>query len=608
MPPQKAKTTKTNWVDQAFPYYGLIRTLNFYLDLECWIISKDQPSPWNPIRYHNRESWPVEFDNLFGKRDEREAYNRFCINKAMRDRKTYCGTHNGLSSFFVPIIRGGKTIGVLQCGVFLAKSPDKASILGHWEKLTGAKPQEFEPDFSRYVSTTLQTPLVEGPVYGALKELLEIYAKVTAGEADRDKACQRVEKLKNEVFSKHLPHRFWADSAVKNNRFYPPAWWNEKGRAEKWHREEQGIERIPTTIIAFQLEEQVSDAHVELESALRNYHFQKELLKFSRSIPNTVSSPLENHRILYFTSTDSEQNETQAKLETLDKIDLVSRFVESRLKAKVLAGVSRSRHPFGNLSKVFQQAVSSLNYCKPLGRPILFYEDLRTNPTIPEPTNFYALSKAVIEAYTQGRTAEMDGVRNQYIKQILAFSAGRAENIKLHFLYTFGNMVDNLRKRLPALEGEFKSVFESFERRLNTVGTIPDLIAIFQESLQRLLALSLKPAEASQTFRLEMVQKYIDQNFNQDLKLEDVARANGFSVSVMGRGFKKITGMGFSAYLRKVRVEQARELLGSTALPIAQVSQECGFNNLQYFFDVFKKTTGKTPQEFRNAAKEKNLN
>ena len=600
MPPQK---TQTNWVDHVFPYYGLIRILNFYLDLECWIISKDKPFPWNPIRYHNRESWPIEFDDLFGKREERESFNRFCVNKVLKERKTYCGTRNGLSSLFVPILREGKTIGILQSGVFLTKSPDKNSLLQHWEKLTGTKPPEFDPDFSRYVSTLLKTPLVEGPVYTALKELLEIYAEVTAGEGDREKSCAQVEKLKNEVFAKHLPHRFWAETAVKNNRFYPPAWWNEKEFAEKWHKEEQGVERIPTTIIAFQLEEPVTEAHAEVESALRNYHFQRELLKFSRTLPNTVSSPLENDRVLYFTSSDMGRNETQEKLEILDKIDIVSRFVETRLKAKLLSGVSRSRHPYGNLSKVFQQAVSSVNYCKPLGRPILFYEDLRTNPTIPEPTNFYGLSKAVIEAYTQGRTAEIETARGQYIKQILGFSAGRAENVKLHFLYTFGNMVDNLRKRLPALDGDFKSLFESFERRLNTAGTIADLISVFQESLQRLLALSLKPSETSQTFRLEMVQKYISQNFNQDLKLEEVARANGFSVSVMGRGFKKIAGMGFSAYLRKVRVEHAQELLSSTVLPIAQVSQECGFNNLQYFFDVFKKVTGKTPQEFRNTPK-----
>src|SRR5579862_546473 len=100
-----SRTTKTNWMDQAFPYYGLIRILNFYLDLECWIIAKDLPYPWNPIRYHNRESWPIGFDDLFGKREERDAYNQSCVQKTLEQRKTYCGSRNGLSSFFVPILQ-----------------------------------------------------------------------------------------------------------------------------------------------------------------------------------------------------------------------------------------------------------------------------------------------------------------------------------------------------------------------------------------------------------------------------------------------------------------------------------------------------------------------
>ncbi|HJT23599.1 MAG TPA: PocR ligand-binding domain-containing protein, partial [bacterium] len=212
-------------MDYAFPYYGLIRILNFYLDLECWIISKDDPYPWNPIRYHNREAWPIEFDDLFGKREERETFNRLCIKKTISERKTYCGVRNGLSNLFVPITQAGKIIGMLQSGVFLTKGPDRAFLLESWKELTGKKPQEFEPEFSRYVATILQTPLVEGPVYAALKELLEIYAKVIADEIDREKACKRVETLKNEVFSKHLPHRFWAETAVKNNRVYPPTWW-----------------------------------------------------------------------------------------------------------------------------------------------------------------------------------------------------------------------------------------------------------------------------------------------------------------------------------------------------------------------------------------------
>ncbi|HEY5040099.1 MAG TPA: AraC family transcriptional regulator, partial [bacterium] len=321
----------------------------------------------------------------------------------------------------------------------------------------------------------------------------------------------------------------------------------------------------------------------------------------SKTLPDTVASPLEDYGMLFFFSPEPGRNETQAKLEVLDKIDLISKFAANRLKVKILAGISRCVGAGDDISRVFWEAVTALGFCGPLNRPILFYEDVRKNPTVPVPANFYQMAKRLIEVYTNGVVGEIETVRNEYVVQILAHSAGRPENVRLHFFYVFGQIVDILRKRSPAENQNFLFIFKKLEGELQEMGTIADLITVFRESLKRLIAMTLKPLEASQSIRLEGVRKYIDENFSQNLKLEKVARDNGFSVSVFGRGFKKVMGMSISAYLRKVRLEHAKKLLSSTRLPITQVSQECGFNNLQYFFDVFKRSTGKTPQEFRDS-------
>jgi YesN/AraC family two-component response regulator len=48
-----------------------------------------------------------------------------------------------------------------------------------------------------------------------------------------------------------------------------------------------------------------------------------------------------------------------------------------------------------------------------------------------------------------------------------------------------------------------------------------------------------------------------------------------------------------------VRVDHASEMLKTTNLTIAEISERTGFSNQQYFYTLFKKTTGKTPDEFR---------
>ncbi len=214
---------------------------------------------------------------------------------------------------------------------------------------------------------------------------------------------------------------------------------------------------------------------------------------------------------------------------------------------------------------------------------------------------FYQLSKELCAAYVRTNPAEVDTARRRYLCAILDPENARPETVKIHFHYAVAQIIDAYRKRLGIYEKELQSVQESFEAKLQKVETAGDMAIIFQETLQHLVALTLKPVRVSQTIRLEGAKKYISENFKQDLHLEEVARENGFSVSVFGRAFKREFKMGFSAYLRKIRLEEAKKLLVSTRLPISQVIQESGFSNPQYFFDLFKRSTGYTPQKFRDS-------
>ena len=219
------------------------------------------------------------------------------------------------------------------------------------------------------------------------------------------------------------------------------------------------------------------------------------------------------------------------------------------------------------------------------------------NPVFP----FYELSKDLCKAYVRTNMVEVDSARRRYIRAVLDQTDGRPETIKIHFQYAIAQIVDAYWKRLGIYGKELQLMQEFFGKQLQNMEIGADLAVVFQETLKHLLDLTLRPAQVSQTIRMEGVKRYIEENFSQPLKLEELARENGFSVSVFGRAFKRDFGMGFSAYLRKVRLEQAKKLLVSTRLPISQVIQESGFNNPQYFFDLFKRSVGSTPQKFRDS-------
>ena len=63
--------------------------------------------------------------------------------------------------------------------------------------------------------------------------------------------------------------------------------------------------------------------------------------------------------------------------------------------------------------------------------------------------------------------------------------------------------------------------------------------------------------------------------------------------------FKKETGMNFSDYLKKIRIDNAKNMLLNTEQTVEDISYAVGYSDIKYFSRLFKKLTGVTPTEFR---------
>jgi AraC-like DNA-binding protein len=64
--------------------------------------------------------------------------------------------------------------------------------------------------------------------------------------------------------------------------------------------------------------------------------------------------------------------------------------------------------------------------------------------------------------------------------------------------------------------------------------------------------------------------------------------------------FKKATGLTFTDYLSRTRVERAKNLLLNPNVRVSEVAYDCGFISLTHFNRVFKKVVGKSPTFYRN--------
>ena len=97
----------------------------------------------------------------------------------------------------------------------------------------------------------------------------------------------------------------------------------------------------------------------------------------------------------------------------------------------------------------------------------------------------------------------------------------------------------------------------------------------------------------------EIIQ-YIADNYRYDIKIADVAAHFHFSTSYFSHLFKDITGTSFVKYLNTYRINTSKKLLMNPKTTITGAMVQVGITNRSYYNRLFKRTTGFTPQEFRD--------
>ncbi len=95
--------------------------------------------------------------------------------------------------------------------------------------------------------------------------------------------------------------------------------------------------------------------------------------------------------------------------------------------------------------------------------------------------------------------------------------------------------------------------------------------------------------------------QYLNTHYGERITLEDMARRVYLSPSYFSRIFRKETGITFSAYLNRVRIERSKELLRHPSIRLTDIALMVGFEDQSYFTKVFKKLTGTTPLHYRES-------
>jgi len=104
---------------------------------------------------------------------------------------------------------------------------------------------------------------------------------------------------------------------------------------------------------------------------------------------------------------------------------------------------------------------------------------------------------------------------------------------------------------------------------------------------------------STESRRVQKVKQYINDHYNEPLKLADLADLVGMSPVAFSRFFRQRTGRTLSDYIVDIRLGFAARMLVDSSRNISEICYECGFNNLSNFNRTFKAKRNYTPRDFR---------
>lgn len=99
----------------------------------------------------------------------------------------------------------------------------------------------------------------------------------------------------------------------------------------------------------------------------------------------------------------------------------------------------------------------------------------------------------------------------------------------------------------------------------------------------------------------QRILRYIEDNLEKKLSLDQISEEFSYSKYYMARTFKEHTGMTLYKYIQGRRLEEAARKLARTDRPIVDIALEAGYSSQQAFTLAFRCAYACTPQEYRRA-------
>ncbi|QGQ97210.1 DNA-binding response regulator [Paenibacillus psychroresistens] len=263
----------------------------------------------------------------------------------------------------------------------------------------------------------------------------------------------------------------------------------------------------------------------------------------------------------------------------------------------VSIGLSNCYKGLNQITQSYTEASKALKANHFMGEnKIVAYAELSDDD--PKDTSYpINMEKSILQALLNGDISEYEYLLNNFINSLKPESSS-----KDHFIVSTSAFIFSLYHLCVERNINTQNVFGPNFLEFSNMLSQSSMDHIKDNIYKTLIKINEELNSKKNNNKLfKTIIDYIDQNYDKDIDRETVAREVFITPGYLSLLFKQELKINFLDYLHKTRIEKSCLLLSNSGSKISDIAYSVGYNDEKYFFQVFKKYTGMTPNQYRNS-------
>jgi AraC-like DNA-binding protein len=530
----------------------------------------------------------ASFEYEHGVEARRWRYNHRTFSQVRREHRPSRGEHAGFYDLFVPLGDAKDVNAVVVAGPYATTRPTYAEVHDRWQSLTGSQPKIADPSFSHYLSMTLSTLTLEGPLAGTFERFLTCFARMAASTGPVESLAQEAAALRSKLSQAVFVERMWEETRSMVDERTAGLW---ATLSQLRRLEFLGLEKPPQHAVAGLLLGRPDELGA-IEDVLRRDAFQRASVVLARKSGDSVCARVGDHGVAFLVDYQGSAARVRARL-----LDLGARAstLARRFGLRLHVGIAQQTDDVASMPARYRSALGAAEEALSRGLPVVHAES-RPEPAI---KNLRSLRARLAESVGD-RPNLLSPRFERYIEAVLVHCGYRLDPARAHLEAGLERLAEPLLATGALDQRSFDDLYASVEREAEDAPTVTELVAPYRRLVSDIESALQSSTAARQNRGTRRALSFIREHLSEPLRLAQVARVAGFAPGYFSKLFKREEGITFEDHVRQIRVARAKQMLTSTSLSVERVGKLSGFAGRSHFQRVFKEAVGSTPLAYRH--------